>query len=62
MARGVITDALQKSLGYPENGWTQALTRSRMSRGLYGGVKMLTFMASRVRRFSKISLSWNKEV
>ena len=45
MTRGVVTDMLQRTHGYPENGWTQALTRSRMSRGLYGAVKMLTFMS-----------------
>lgn len=45
MARGVLTDTLQKSFGSPENRWTHALTRSRISRGLYGGVKMLTFMS-----------------
>ena len=36
MARGVITDSLQKSFGYPENGWAHALTGSRISRGLSG--------------------------
>jgi len=45
MARGVLTDTLQRTHGYPENGWTHALTRSRISRGLYGIVKMLTFMS-----------------
>lgn len=45
MARGVLTDTLQRTRGYPENGWTHTLTRSRFSRGLYGGVKMLTFMS-----------------
>jgi len=45
MARGVLTDTLQKSFGYPKNGWTHALTRSRISRGLYGIVKMLTFVS-----------------
>ena len=45
MARGVITDTLQQMHGYPENGWTHALTRSRISRGLYGAVKMLAFMS-----------------
>ena len=45
MARGVLTDTLQKSFGYPQNGWTHALTRSRISRGLYGIVKMLTFVS-----------------
>ena len=44
MARGVITDALQKSFGYPENGWMHALARSRVSRGLYGALKMLAFI------------------
>ncbi|MYB92660.1 CDP-alcohol phosphatidyltransferase family protein [Candidatus Poribacteria bacterium] len=44
MARGVITDTLQQTHGYPEKGWTHALTRSRISRGLYGAVKMLAFM------------------
>lgn len=45
MARGVITDTLQKSFGYPKKRWAHALTRSRISRGLYGAVKMLTFMS-----------------
>lgn len=45
MARGVLTDTLQKSFGYPQNRWTHALTSSRISRGLYGAVKMLTFMS-----------------
>ena len=45
MARGVLTDTLQKSFGYPQNGWAHALTRSRISRGLYGIVKMLTFVS-----------------
>lgn len=45
MARGVLTDTLQKSFGSPQKRWTHALTRSRISRGLYGAVKMLTFMS-----------------
>ncbi len=45
MSRGVLTDTLQKSLGYPQHGWMHALTRSRMSRGLYGTIKMLTFVS-----------------
>ena len=45
MARGILTDTLQRTHGYPENGWTHALTRSRLSRGLYGIVKMLTFVS-----------------
>ena len=45
MARGVITDTLQRTHGYPRNGWRYDLTRSRISRGLYGAVKMLVFMS-----------------
>ncbi len=45
MARGTLTDTLQRAHGYPENGWAYTLTRSRISRGLYGAVKMLTFMS-----------------
>lgn len=45
MARGVVTDTLQRAQGSPENGWTHALTRSRISRGFYGVMKMLTFMS-----------------
>ena len=44
MARGVITDTLQQTHGYAMHGWRHALTRSRLSRGVYGGVKMLTFI------------------
>ncbi len=44
MARGLITDTLQRTHGYPEKGWTYTLTRSRVSRGLYGVLKMLAFM------------------
>ncbi|MCG9134498.1 CDP-alcohol phosphatidyltransferase family protein, partial [Candidatus Poribacteria bacterium] len=44
MARGVLTDTLQRTHGSPENGWTYTLTRSRISRGLYGVLKMLAFM------------------
>lgn len=45
MTRGVLTDTLQTSFGVPESRWGHALTRSRISRGLYGTVKMLTFMS-----------------
>ena len=45
MTRGVVTDTLQRTHGYPEHGWTYTLTRSRLSRGLYGAVKMFTFMS-----------------
>lgn len=44
MARGVITDTLQRTHRYPTHGWAHALTRSRISRGLYGILKMLAFM------------------
>ena len=53
MARGVITDALQRTHGYPEKGWTYALTRSRMSRALYGSLKMLTFICLAYAMFFK---------
>lgn len=45
MARGVITDTLRQKHGFSIHGWRHSLTRSRMSRGLYGTVKMLTFMS-----------------
>ena len=45
MTRGLITDTLQRTHGDPTHGWTHALTRSRMSRGLYGFVKMIAFMS-----------------
>ncbi len=45
MTRGIFTDCLQRSFGNsPKNGWTYALTRSRISRALYGVVKMFAFM------------------
>ena len=43
MARGFITDNLQRFFRYPESGWTHALTRSRISRALSGITKMLAF-------------------
>ena len=43
MARGFITDSLQRFGGYPENGWAYALTRSRVSRALSGTTKVLAF-------------------
>ena len=45
MARGVVTDTLQRTHGYPEHGWTYTLIRSRLSRGFYGSVKMFTFIS-----------------
>lgn len=45
MTRGVGTDTLQRMHGDPEHGWTYPLIRSRMSRGLYGMVKMFTFIS-----------------
>ena len=43
MARGFITDTLQRINGSPKSGWTHALTRSRISRALSGITKMLAF-------------------
>ena len=43
MARGFITDTLQRTHGYPTNGWMHALTRSRISRAISGTTKMLAF-------------------
>ncbi len=43
MARGFSTDSLQQFFGYPQSGWTYALTRSRISRALSGITKMLAF-------------------
>ena len=45
MARGVLTDSLQRTVGTPTRQWTHALTRGRISRGLYGALKMFTFMS-----------------
>lgn len=53
MARCFITETLQQTYGYPEKGWTYALTRSRMSRALYGSVKMLTFISLAYAMFFK---------
>lgn len=43
MLRGFLTDALQRMHGYPTNGWTHALTRSRLSRAVSGITKLLGF-------------------
>ncbi len=43
MARGFLTDSLQRFCGYPQKGWTYALTRSRVSRAMSGITKMLAF-------------------
>ncbi len=43
MARGFITDSLQRFFGYPKNGWMHTLTRSRLSRAMSGVTKMLAF-------------------
>ena len=43
IARGFITDALQRMHGYPKSGWAYALTRSRVSRAFSGTTKMLAF-------------------
>lgn len=45
MTRGVIVDALQRLHGDPIRGWKHALTRTLISRGLYGALKMLTFFS-----------------
>ena len=54
MARGFITDSLQRFFGYPESGWTHALTRSRTSRTLSGITKMLAFTSLASTSFLKI--------
>ena len=43
MTRGFLTDGLQRFGGYPKDGWTYALARSRISRFLSGATKMLAF-------------------
>jgi len=44
MARGFIIDELQRYNGSPMYGWAYVLTKSRTSRGLYGTMKMITFL------------------
>lgn len=44
MARGFITDCLQRYSTSQKRRWAHALSHSRISRGLYGTLKMLTFM------------------
>lgn len=56
MARGIITDTLQRTYGSPENGWTHALTRSRISRALYGITKMLAFTSLASATVFKVSV------
>ena len=53
MSRGFITDSLQRFFGYPESGWTHALTRSRISRALSGITKMLAFTSLASTNFLK---------
>lgn len=43
MARGFITDGLQRLHGAPTRGWAYVLTRSRASRAVYGVIKPLAF-------------------
>ena len=43
MARGFLSDALQRRHGYPTQGWRHALTRSRLSRAVSGITKLLAF-------------------
>ncbi|RKU08151.1 hypothetical protein C6503_23505 [Candidatus Poribacteria bacterium] len=54
MARGFITDSLQRFFGYPESGWTHALTRSRTSRALSGITKVLAFTSLASASFLEI--------
>ena len=44
MARGVITDNLQHRRSSEQSGWTHIIAKSRISRALYGIIKMLTFI------------------
>ncbi len=45
MTRGIFTDCLQGAfVNTPKIGWAHALTRSRISRALYGTVKMFAFI------------------
>ena len=53
MSRGFVTDSLQRFFGYPESGWTYALTRSRVSRALSGITKMLAFTSLASASFLK---------
>ena len=53
MSRGFITDSLQRFFGYPESGWAYALTRSRISRALFGITKMLAFTSLATTSFLK---------
>lgn len=55
MARGFITDALQRTHGHPTNGWTHTLTRSRISRAFSGITKMLAFTSLASTYFLKNS-------
>lgn len=45
MTRGFLTDTLQQLHSTPTHGWEYTLTRSRISRGLYGSLKMIAFMS-----------------
>ncbi len=53
MTRGIMTDALQQQHGSSTHGWRHALTRSRISRGLYGSLKMVAFMSLATTSFFK---------
>ena len=44
ITRGVLTDTLQHYITPPKYRFTHNLTRSRISRGSYGALKMLTFI------------------
>lgn len=44
VSRGVLTDSLPSTADSPESRWEIILTRSRVSRALYGLAKMTTFL------------------
>lgn len=53
LTRGFITDALQPYKSSPKNRWADILTRSRISSGLYGTLKMLAFICLASHPFLK---------
>ena len=44
LTRGILTDNMQQYLTEPKNRLSLALTKSRISRGAYGTLKMITFL------------------
>lgn len=60
MARGFIIDELQRYNSSPAHGWEYVLTKSRTSRGLYGTMKMITFLyLASVGTFTPVSTEGN---